>query len=82
MAAATVCVLRLPLAALVLTGLLTLQTGISLAPLVIVSVVVAYITTEILRDWRTPKAEPGLDSEIAAATTAIDTVEPEPTTSG
>jgi H+/Cl- antiporter ClcA len=80
MAAATVCVLRLPLASLVLTGLLTAQTGISLAPLVIVSVVVAYITTESLHAWRTPTSEPALDGEIAAATTAIDTVEPEPTT--
>jgi H+/Cl- antiporter ClcA len=48
MGAATVSVLRLPLAALVLAVLLTSEAGPGAAPLVIVGVVVAYLTTQML----------------------------------
>ena len=50
-AAAVVSVLRLPLSAIILTLLIT-QAGAGVAPLVIVSVVVAYIATLALADRR------------------------------
>ena len=43
-------------------------------PLVIVAVVIGYVTTEVLREWRTPTTERELDHDVAAATTAIDLV--------
>ncbi|MDP9467802.1 MAG: chloride channel protein [Chloroflexota bacterium] len=46
MAAACVSILRLPLASVVIALLLTSQAGLTVAPLIIVAVVVAYITTE------------------------------------
>jgi H+/Cl- antiporter ClcA len=46
MAAACVSILRLPLASVVVALLLTSQAGLTVAPLIIVAVVVAYITTE------------------------------------
>jgi len=48
MGAGCVSILRLPLASVVIALLLTSQAGLALAPLVIVGVVAAYITTEIL----------------------------------
>jgi H+/Cl- antiporter ClcA len=45
MAAATVCVLRLPLSAVMLASLLTAPAGSGSGPLIIVAVVVAYIAT-------------------------------------
>ena len=50
MGAAVVSVLRLPLSAVVLAILLTSNSGPGAAPLVIVGVVVAYVTTQML--WR------------------------------
>ena len=47
MGATTVAMLRLPLSSVILAMVLT-QAGLSLAPLIIVAVVVAYIVTEIL----------------------------------
>jgi H+/Cl- antiporter ClcA len=46
MAAACVSILRLPLASVVVALLLTSQAGLTVAPLIIVAVVVAYITTQ------------------------------------
>jgi hypothetical protein len=51
--AAVVAVLRLPLSAIVLTALIT-QAGAGLAPLIILSVVVAYIATLALDFRRGP----------------------------
>jgi hypothetical protein len=48
MAAATVAVLRLPLSAGVLVGLLTIKGGAGAAPLIVVAVVVAYMTMLVL----------------------------------
>jgi chloride channel protein, CIC family len=56
MGATTVAMLRLPLSAVILAMVLT-QAGLSLAPLIIVAVVVAYIVTEML-GARRQRAEP------------------------
>ena len=48
-AATVVSVLRLPLAASVITLLMTLSTGIKATPLVITAVVIGYITGELIR---------------------------------
>jgi H+/Cl- antiporter ClcA len=58
--AACVSILRLPLASVVVALLLTSQAGLTVAPLIIVAVVVAYITTEALyaRLAAAPEAEP------------------------
>jgi H+/Cl- antiporter ClcA len=62
MGAAVVSVLRLPLAAVVLAVLLTSNSGPGAAPLVIVGVVVAYVTTQMLwgdeSDHRRGRATP------------------------
>jgi chloride channel protein, CIC family len=57
MGAGCVSILRLPLASVVIALLLTSQAGLTLAPLVIVGVVVAYITTEMLSARRVAVAE-------------------------
>ena len=54
MAATAVSVLRLPLSATVIALLLTSKAGIATAPLIIVAVVVAYITTQTLSPTRPP----------------------------
>ena len=60
MGAAVVSILRLPLASVVIVSLLTSQAGLVVTPLIIVAVVVAYITTEVLRERREPSgAGPG-----------------------
>ena len=64
-------VLRLPLSSVVIALLLTSSAGIAVAPLVIVGVVVAYITIEVLYERRKGPSEAELDEEIAAATTSI-----------
>jgi H+/Cl- antiporter ClcA len=46
--AACVSVLRLPLSSVMIAGLLTVQAGLAVTPLVIVAVVVAYLTSEAL----------------------------------
>jgi len=48
MGAAAVSILRLPLSAIVIVDLLTGRAGVATAPIIIVAVVVAYITTESL----------------------------------
>jgi H+/Cl- antiporter ClcA len=57
MGAGCVSILRLPLASVVIALLLTSQAGLSLAPLIIVGVVVAYITTEGLSARRVTAAD-------------------------
>ena len=52
MGAACVSMLRLPLSSIVIALLLTSQSGLAVAPLIIVAVVVAYITTMMLSAWR------------------------------
>ena len=56
MAATAVSILELPLSATIITMLLTSKAGIATAPLIIVAVVVAYITTRTLSATRTPAA--------------------------
>ena len=62
-------VLRLPLSSVVLALLLTSSAGLKVAPLVIVAVVIAYITIEVLYERRKGPGEAEIDEEIAAATT-------------
>ncbi len=47
-------ILRLPLSATIITLLLTSKAGIATAPLIIVAVVVAYITTQTLSPAQSP----------------------------
>ncbi len=70
MAITAVSVLRLPLSSVVLALLLTSSAGLGVAPLIIVAVVVAYITIEVLYERRKPETEAAIDAEIEAATTA------------
>jgi hypothetical protein len=65
--AAAVSILRLPLSATFITLLLTAKAGIATAPLIIVAVVVAYLTTQALSPARSP------------ATPTPPTAEPQPT---
>jgi hypothetical protein len=68
MAAATVCVLRLPLSSVMLATLLTAPSGQGSGPLVIVGVVVAYIATLVLTRPRGEAAEPEVPVAAASAT--------------
>jgi H+/Cl- antiporter ClcA len=61
MGAAVVSVLRLPLAAIVLAIMLTAESGAGAAPLVIVGVVVAYVTTQMLAGAESHDAPTGED---------------------
>jgi H+/Cl- antiporter ClcA len=63
MAAVAVSILRLPLSAVVITLLLVSKAGVATAPIIIVSVVVAYITIETL----SPTARPSSAPEAAPA---------------
>jgi H+/Cl- antiporter ClcA len=74
MGAACVSMLRLPLASVVIALLLTSSAGLAVAPLIIVAVATAYITTEIL------SARPAAAPEVAA--TAGTPAAPEPQTTG
>jgi hypothetical protein len=73
MGAATVAVLRLPLSAIALATLLTVQAGIGDEPLIIVGVVVAYLVTLVLsrRDQDKPSS-----SDVAAPATDVRTPVP------
>jgi H+/Cl- antiporter ClcA len=62
--AATAAMLRLPLAAAVLATLLTSQAGPGALPLIIVGVVVAYLTTQLLSGSEAPET-PGEDEAKA-----------------
>jgi H+/Cl- antiporter ClcA len=57
MGAGCVSILKLPLSSVVIALLLTSQAGIAVAPLLIVAVTVAYITTEVLTANRVSLAE-------------------------
>ena len=65
MAAACVSILRLPLASVVIALLLTSQACLTVAPLIIVAVVVAYITTQVLSVRRVAQAASGTASGTA-----------------
>lgn len=67
MGAACVSMLRLPLSSIVIALLLTSQAGLAVAPLIIVAVVVAYITTEILSARRSPAEKDAAGSPAPAA---------------
>jgi H+/Cl- antiporter ClcA len=76
MGAATVAVLRLPISAIVLATLLTVQGGTGDEPLIIVGVVVAYLVTLVLSRLSSP-------TPASPPTTAVaDTGTPEPVASG
>ncbi len=66
MGAACVSIMRLPLSSVVIALLLTSQAGLAVAPLIIVAVVVAYITTEVLSTRRSQPSESGHDSSPTA----------------
>ena len=72
--AATVAILRLPLSSVVLATLLCSQAGTNVEPLTILGVVVAYIVTLVMANWRASAAAPADQSapapEPAAAATA------------
>jgi len=71
MAVGAVSVLRLPLSSVVLALLLTSKAGLGVAPLIIVGVVIAYITIEVLYERRKGPDEAEVDAEIAAATSGV-----------
>ena len=62
-----VSILRLPLASVVVALLLTTQAGLTVAPLIIVAVVVAYITTEVLSVRRVAPAGSGMPTASGTA---------------
>jgi chloride channel protein, CIC family len=72
MGAGVVSILRLPLSSVVIALLLTSKAGLRVAPLIIVAVAVAYITTESLAARRVSVAEtpPAVDGEAASAAAA------------
>ncbi len=67
MGIATVAVLRLPLSSIIIALLLASGAGLGVTPLIIVAVVVAYITIEVLYDRRKGRAESEIDRQIEAA---------------
>ncbi|MDP9307265.1 MAG: chloride channel protein [Actinomycetota bacterium] len=69
MGAGVVSILRLPLSSVVVALLLTSKAGLGVAPLIIVAVVTAYITAEVLSARSVPVAEtaPAPGGEAAAA---------------
>jgi hypothetical protein len=71
MGAAVVSILRLPLSSVVVALLLTSKAGLGVAPLIIVGVVTAYLTTEALSPRSVSVAEtaPAPGGEAAAAGT-------------
>jgi H+/Cl- antiporter ClcA len=69
-AAGCVSVLRLPLASVMIASLLCAKGGLALTPLVVVSVVVAYITTEALTAYVDSRVAPQAVDTVAAESTA------------
>ena len=71
MGAGVVSILRLPLSSVVVALLLTSKAGLGVAPLIIVAVVAAYITTEVLsaRSVSVAETAPAPGGEAAAAGT-------------
>jgi hypothetical protein len=57
MGAGCVAVLRLPLSSVTIALLLTSKAGLAVAPLIVVAVVVAYVSREVLAAARAPVAE-------------------------
>jgi len=73
-----VSILRLPLAATVITLVLTSKAGIATAPLIIVAVVVAYLTIQTLSPARgpAPAAAPAAEPQPAAPSHPAATANP------
>jgi len=72
MGAATAAILRLPLSAVVLATLLTVEAGTGQEPLIIVGVVVAYLVTLLLSNVTAglePADQPVTNTEPASAVT-------------
>ena len=65
--AAVVAILRLPLAAVILATLFTIQAGTGAMPLIIVGVAVAYLTTLLLERSRSVDSDPGKPASGAPA---------------
>jgi chloride channel protein, CIC family len=61
-AAGCVSVLRLPLASVMIASLLCAKGGLALTPLVVISVVVAYIVTEALTAYVDSRVAPQADT--------------------
>jgi H+/Cl- antiporter ClcA len=82
--AGCVSILRLPLSSVVIALLLTSKAGLAVAPLIIVAVAVAYITTEVLAERRVSVAQtasaPGGEAAMAAAVPPVDIEQPSKTT--
>ena len=73
--AACVSVLRLPLASVMIASLLSIKAGLAVAPLIVVAVVVAYLTSEALTayvDARVGAAPRARKAESAAAASPAD----------
>ena len=66
MGAACVSVLRLPLSSVMIASLLSIKAGLAVAPLIIVAVVVAYLTSEALTAY--------VDARVGAAPARRETV--------
>jgi hypothetical protein len=75
MGAACVAMLRLPLSSVVVALLLTSKSGIAVAPLIIVAVVVAYIVTEVLSARRAGDAGSASSVSGDAAAATVGTVQ-------
>ena len=72
--AGCVCVLRLPLSAVVIATLLTASAGLAVAPIVIVAVVVAYLASLALTAYVDQRV--GLDLETSGGTVRPDAASP------
>jgi H+/Cl- antiporter ClcA len=74
--AACVSILRLPLASVMIASLLSLKAGFAVTPLIVVAVVVAYISTEVLTgyvDARVARREEADDVEVPGAAAVVTT---------
>ena len=67
MGAACVSVLRLPLSSVMIASLLSANAGLAVAPLIVVAVVVAYLTSEALTAY--------VDTRVGAAAIRPQTAE-------
>ena len=63
--AACVSVLRLPLSSVMIASLLSIKAGLAVAPLIVVAVVVAYLTSETLTAY--------VDARVGAAPARTET---------
>jgi hypothetical protein len=73
MAAATVCMLRLPLSAIVIAGVLTIGSGAGSEPLVIIAVIVADLIVRRLAPAPPPPGPAGPRAPAPAGATPLPT---------